>query len=835
MNQKFTQKAQNAIQAACNYAREFGHTYIGSEHLLLGVASEQGSIASQLLEGLGVTCSKLKETICALAGVGVPTLVGADDMTPRAKRILEFSADLARKNGQTYIGTEYLLVAILDENDSLAIRALSDCGLSTSDLKNSVTSFLGKTGSGTENSKMPSHTEQRGKQVNHNHETKNKSGTISGAPTLSSYGKNLTKLASDGKLDPIIGRERETERVIQILSRRSKNNPCLIGEPGVGKTAVIEGLAQRIADGGVPETLRDKMIVTLDIPSMIAGAKYRGEFEERMKSVMGEVAENHDIILFIDEIHTIIGAGAAEGAVDAANIIKPALARGEMQVIGATTVSEYRRHIEKDAALERRFQSVLVGEPSTEESIEILKGLRPQYEKHHHLTISDEAIAEAVYLSKRYITDRFLPDKAIDLIDEAASMLRISAHTIPPQCVELEGRLARLAREKEAAIVSQNFEQAARIRDEEEQRKEEYQRAKDNWDAIKSANTLTVTTKNIADTVTQWTGIPIREVIQTENEKLLHMEEELNRVVIGQSSAIAAVTRAIQRGRMGLRDPHRPIGSFLFLGPSGIGKTELSRALSKVLFGDSNAIIRLDMSEYMEKHSVSKLIGSPPGYVGYDEGGQLTEKVRRRPYSVVLFDEIEKGHPDIYNLLLQILEDGVLTDSQGRQVDFKNTILIMTSNLGTSSVLPNKKVSFLEKDIEQKSKEQHEHTMGELKQFFRPEFLNRIDEMIVFNHLTKDDAKQIAMLFLEQLADRVRLLHMEIIFDPSVADLIVRHGFDPTNGARHLRRTVTREVEDRLSEAMLLNQIGTGQRVYADVDQEYVVFRTEDELQKEND
>ena len=829
MNQKFTQKAQNAIHAACNYARELGHTYIGSEHLLLGLAAEQGGIASQLLEGLGITSQRLKESICALAGVGAPTMVGADEMTPRSKRILEFSAELARKNGQTYIGTEYLLLAILEESDSVAVRALEDCGISTSDLKSSVSSFLGKTGPGTENVKTTSHTEQRGKQANQN-EARNKSGAIAGAPTLSSYGKNLTRLALDGKLDPIIGRDRETDRVIQILSRRSKNNPCLIGEPGVGKTAVIEGLAQRIADGGVPETLREKMIVTLDIPSMIAGAKYRGEFEERLKNVMSEVAENHDIILFIDEIHTIIGAGAAEGAVDAANIIKPALARGEMQVIGATTVSEYRRHIEKDAALERRFQSVLVGEPSAEESIEILKGLRPQYEKHHGLIISDEAIAEAVHLSKRYITDRFLPDKAIDLIDEAASKLRISAHTIPPQCIELESRLARLAREKEAAIVAQNFEQAARIRDEEEQRKAEYQKAKDNWDAIKSENTLTVTAKHIADTVTQWTGIPISEVVKTENEKLLHMEETLNRVVIGQSSAIAAVTHAIQRGRTGLRDPHRPIGSFLFLGPSGIGKTELSRALSKVLFGDSNALIRLDMSEYMEKHSISKLIGSPPGYVGYDEGGQLTEKVRRRPYSVVLFDEIEKGHPDIYNLLLQILEDGVLTDSQGRQVDFKNTILIMTSNIGTSAALSAKKVSFLERDSENHFKEQHENTMGELKHFFRPEFLNRIDEMIIFNRLTIEDAKQITALFLEQLAERVRSLHMEIVFDPSVTELIVRHGFDPTNGARHLRRTVTREVEDRLSEAMLLNQIGTGERIYAYVDNECVVFRLEGEI-----
>ena len=820
MNHRFTQKAQNAINAACNFAREFGHTYIGSEHLLLGVASEPDGIASKLLDGLGVSCLQLKDAVTAITGVGTPTMVGADELTPRAKRILEKSAELAQKNAQTYIGTEYLLAAILSEQDCVAVQSLGDCGVSVPDLRSSVTSFLGNA-----NGEKVSHARDGKSKSTTQTPASGKRDTISGAPTLSAYGKNLTRMASDGHLDPIIGRDQETERVIQILSRRTKNNPCLIGEPGVGKTAVVEGLAQRIADESVPEILRGKMIVTLDIPSMIAGAKYRGEFEERMKNVMSEVSENRDIILFIDEIHTMIGAGAAEGAVDAANIIKPALARGEMQVIGATTVNEYRRHIEKDAALERRFQSVVVGEPTAEETVDILKGLRDRYELHHKLKISDEAISEAVNLSARYISDRFLPDKAIDLLDEAASRLRISAHVTPPQCLALESQLLKLARDKEEAILSQNFERAARCRDEEQSLQEEYQRVKEQWEASRTETELTVCARDIADIVTQWTGIPLCEVVKTEKEKLMHMEEALNRSVIGQESAIASLTRAIRRGRMGLKDPHRPIGSFLFLGPTGVGKTELTRALSGILFGNTNAMIRLDMSEYMEKHSVSKLIGSPPGYVGYEEGGQLTEKVRRRPYSVVLFDEIEKGHPDIYNLLLQILEDGVLSDSQGRQVSFKNTILIMTSNVGSSSMDSAKTVGFFGNEEEKQQAALREHTMQELKRTFRPEFLNRIDEIILFNRLTPGDAEKITSLLLSQLAERVQALHIDIDFDPSVAALIVRHGFDAANGARNLRRTVTREIEDRLSEALLAQEIDTGMRVR--------VLATEDEIKIE--
>ena len=808
INHRFTQKAQNAIRSACNFARELGHTYIGSEHLLLGLSLEQDGIASRLLDGLGVSCQQLKDTVSKLTGVGTPTLVDADEMTPRTKRILETSAELANKSGQSYIGTEYLLAAILNEHDCVAVRALENCGISVSDLKNSVTSFLGSTGG----AKAISHEGVKNKSSLPSASSSKETG-VAGAPTLSAYGKNMTQIARDGKLDPIIGRESETERVIQILSRRTKNNPCLIGEPGVGKTAVVEGLARRIANGTVPEILKDKLIITLDIPSMIAGAKYRGEFEERMKNVMSEVAQNHDIVLFIDEIHTMIGAGAAEGAVDAANIIKPALSRGEMQVIGATTINEYRRHIEKDAALERRFQSVYVAEPGIEETVQILKGLRDRYEAHHKLVISDEAILEAVNLSKRYIPDRFLPDKAIDLLDEAASRLRIHACVTPPQCLELESQLNKLARDKENAILSQNFERAARLRDDETELQKAYQESKDRWETMKSANELTLRAQDVADIVTQWTGIPLREVVKSENEKLLHLEDELNHAVIGQKEAIASLTRAIQRGRMGLKDPKRPIGSFLFLGPTGVGKTELCRALSKTLFGDVNAMIRLDMSEYMEKHSVSKLIGSPPGYIGYEEGGQLTEKVRRRPYSVILFDEIEKGHPDIYNLLLQIMEDGMLSDSQGRQVNFKNTILIMTSNVGSSSADLTKTVGFFASEEEKRQAVLRDHSMKELKRVFRPEFLNRIDEIILFNRLTSYDATEIASLFLSQMAERVRAMHIEISIDPSVAELIVRHGFDPANGARNLRRTVTREVEDRLSEALLTQEIGIGMRI----------------------
>ena len=821
MENKFTQKAQNALNAALHFARELGHTYIGSEHLLLGLASEQDGIASKLLDGLGVSFEQLKEAVSAMTGIGARSSVNAKDMTPRVKKILEIASESAHKNHQSYIGTEYLLSAILGERDCVAVRALETCGISVSDLKNSIGSFL----SPTSNDKPIVYQENKSKHAGTSSGTTS-GNAVPGAPTLSQYGRNLTAMASDGKLDPIVGRDRETERVIQILSRRSKNNPCLIGEPGVGKTAVVEGLAQRVAAGTVPEILRGKLIITLDVSGMIAGAKYRGEFEERMKNVMNDVAGNRDIILFIDEIHTIIGAGAAEGAVDAANILKPALSRGEIQMIGATTVNEYKRHIEKDAALERRFQAVTVGEPTVEEAIHILEGLRDKYEVHHQLRISDEAIVAAVNLSKRYISDRFLPDKAIDLIDEAASKLRLSAHTTPPLCLELESKLTKLAQEKEEAIRLQNFETAASLRDDEKELQAEYQIAKNHWDSHKAESNLTVSEQDVADIVTLCTGIPLNELVKSENDKLLQMEERLNEIVIGQSSAIEALARAIRRGRLGLKDPKRPIGSFLFLGPTGVGKTELTKALSGVLFGDINAMIRLDMSEYMEKHSVSKLIGSPPGYVGYGEGGQLTEKVRRRPYSVILLDEIEKGHPDVFHLLLQILEDGILTDAQGRHVDFKNTILIMTSNLGASSVDFEKKVGFSADSQKAQKELMHDHTMRELKRFFRPEFLNRIDDIIIFNNLSQNDVRQIAWNMLRELAVRVHEnLHIEIEYDDTVIDLIAEKGYDPIHGARPLRRAIMHHIEDRLSDAVLNEKILSGSQIRVILDDDQVVFQ----------
>ena len=632
-------------------------------------------------------------------------------------------------------------------------------------------------------------------------------------------------MARAGKIDPIIGRESETERVIQILSRRTKNNPCLIGEPGVGKTAVVEGLAQRIVAGNVPENLRDKSIVTLDIAAMIAGAKYRGEFEERFKNVMEEVQKNPDIILFIDEIHTIIGAGAAEGAVDAANIIKPALARGEMQVIGATTISEYRKHIEKDAALERRFQSVMVGEPTSEEALQILRGLRDKYEAHHKLKISDEALEAAVQLSVRYITDRFLPDKAIDLVDEAASRLRITAHTSPEDLKELEKKLQSLAHDKEEAISSQDFETAARLRDEEQKVKADYDQKKAEWEKNNDTSSLTVSATDIADVVTQWTGIPVNRLLEEESEKLLHLDGLLKERVIGQDPAVEAVSRAIRRGRMGLKDPRRPIGSFIFMGPTGIGKTELAKALAEVMFGSPSAMIRLDMSEYMEKHSVSKLIGSPPGYVGYEEGGQLTEKIRRKPYSVVLFDEIEKAHPDVFNILLQVLEDGVLTDSQGRHVDFRNTILILTSNVGASEIGGTKALGFTStpaSDADDAAR--RERMMNALKSTFRPEFLNRIDDIIIFNSLRQEDIEAIAGLMLDDVKKRIGDLGITVSFDPSVAALLAKEGFDPTYGARPLRRAVVRMVEDAFSTEMLEGKIQAGDSITAKANDGKIVF-----------
>jgi len=807
LTNRFTQKAQNALNNALIAAREFGHTYVGSEHLLIGLSSEEDGVAARALVSKGATKEKILETVETTMGSGNPTNVTAADLTPRTKQIIEMSAYASTRYGHGYIGTEHLLLALLEESDCVANKILTAIGIQTTELKKDIVSYL---------EGMELGTNAPPRNGGQNRQRKNPGqADIKDCPTLSAYGRDLTALAKSGKLDPIIGRENETDRVIQILARRTKNNPCLIGEPGVGKTAVVEGLAQRIADGNVPEMLTDKRIVTLDISSMIAGAKYRGEFEERLKNVMQEVAKRKEIILFIDEIHTLVGAGAAEGAMDAANILKPALSRGEMQLIGATTINEYRQNIEKDAALERRFQSVMVGEPTADEAILILMGLRDKYEAHHKLKISDDAIEAAVSLSKRYINDRYLPDKAIDLVDEAASRLRISNFTSPPDVKALEKSVEELGRSKEEAIKAQNFEEAARLRDEEHALREKLNAEKEKWKSARDGDALTVTKEHIADIVTAWTGIPVKQLESEESKKLLHLDAILKERIIGQDKAVDAVAKAIRRGRMGLKDPKRPLGSFIFLGPTGVGKTELTKALAKEMFGDEDAMIRIDMSEYMEKHSVSKLIGSPPGYVGYDEGGQLTEKIRRKPYSVVLFDEIEKAHPDVFNIMLQILDDGILTDSQGRKVDFKNTVIIMTSNVGAAALTEKaKSLGFLTSDSAESEKATMEqNVMSALKNTFRPEFLNRLDEIIVFNRLTDADIQRIAELLLGELKKRIEALDIHITFDRSLIEFIAQKGFDPIYGARPLRRAITSLVEDSFSEAMLEGRIKAGDNV----------------------
>ena len=811
MTNRFTRKAQNALNHALIAARSFGHSYVGSEHLLVGLASDSESVSARILAAKGATRAKIIDTITTAIGTGTPTDVTAADLTPRTKQIIEMSAYTSTRLGHSYIGTEHLLLSLLEETDCVALRVLEALGVSAIDLKNSLLSYLDGV-KPTAPVDKAARTQARA------------DGALRDCPTLASYGRNLTALAKEGKLDPIIGRDAETERVIQILARRQKNNPCLIGEPGVGKTAVVEGLAKRIADGSIPEMLRNKTIVTVDIPSMIAGAKYRGEFEERLKNVMAEVAKRPDIILFIDEIHTLVGAGAAEGALDAANILKPALSRGEMQLIGATTIAEYRKNIEKDAALERRFQSVMVGEPSPEDAVRILRGLRDRYEAHHKLKISDDAIEAAVSLSARYINDRYLPDKAIDLMDEAASRLRISRYTSPPDVKALEARVDTLCREKEEAIKAQDFEAAARLRDEEQALRDELRRETTAWQENRRDAALTVTREDIADIVTAWTGIPVRQMESEESKKLLHLDKILKEHIIGQPEAVDAVAKAIRRGRMGLKDPKRPLGSFLFLGPTGVGKTELCRALALVMFGDRNAIIRVDMSEYMEKHSVSRLIGSPPGYVGYDEGGQLTEKIRRKPYSVVLFDEVEKAHPDVLNILLQILDDGMLTDAQGRRVDFKNTVIILTSNIGASAITEKaKSLGFTAAATDEKAA-MEANVMQALKSAFRPEFLNRLDEIIVFNRLTDADIRKIASLLLAELGERIRGIGVEIEFDPSLVAYVAEKGFDPIYGARPLRRAITSLVEDSFSEAMLEGRIAAGDRILAKAIEGKVLF-----------
>lgn len=778
----FTTKANEVLNLAIKSAESYGHNYIGTEHILIGLLS-QGTTVPALINN-NITYEAINDIIKERIGIGHPTSLSPDDFTPRAKRIIELSYQIARTMRNTYVSIEHLLIALLKEEDSYAVRFIIESGADPQRILDDLIQDLS-------NNSYESGAQSSSKK-------KSKSKT----PTLDEFGKNLTELARQGKIDPVIGREDEIKRVIQILSRRSKNNPCLIGEPGVGKTAIAEGLALKIVNGEVPELLLNKTIYSLDLTSMVAGTKYRGDFEERIKKAMDEVIENKDVILFIDEIHNIMGAGAAEGAVDAANILKPSLARGEIQVIGATTISEYRKNIEKDAALERRFQPVTVGEPTEEETVAILKGLRDKYEAHHKVKITDDAIESAVKLSSRYINDRFLPDKAIDLVDEAASVVRLNAYTLPQNLKDMEDEIKRLDAEMQDAVTNQEFENAATLRDKENELKKLLDEEKTKWKNSSSHEAKAVTSEEIAQVVSSWTGVPVAQLTKEESERLLNMEEILHKRIVGQDKAVSAISKAIRRGRVGLKNPNRPIGSFIFLGPTGVGKTELCKSLAEAMFGDENAIVKLDMSEYMEKHTVSKLIGSPPGYIGFDEGGQLTEKIRRKPYSVVLFDEIEKAHPDVFNMLLQILEDGVLTDSQGRRVSFKNTIIIMTSNVGASKITDEKQaLGFGQNDGKPLSIE--ELVMPDLKRTFKPEFLNRLDDIIVFNQLDEDDIKEIARRMLKSLQKRTEDLGITLSFTDDAIDELAKEGFDKIYGARPLRRAIQSKIEDRLSELIL--------------------------------
>ena len=805
----FTEKANTALNGAIKTAEGMGHTYVGSEHLLAGLLNSDGGAACLALNARGITSKDVEDVLRSTVGIGTPTVLVPDDFTPRLKYIVELAIAAARSMGHSYTGTEHLLMSLLKEGSNCAVSILGKLGVSASDVLSDVVKAV----SGNNDARHPK-------------EKQNDKAGKSATPTLDQFGRELTSLAAQNKIDPVIGREKEIERVIQILSRRTKNNPCLIGEPGVGKTAIAEGLALKIAAGEVPEILSGKRIVSLDLTGMVAGTKYRGDFEERIKTALEEVEKCGDVILFIDEMHTLIGAGSAEGAVDAANILKPSLARGELQVIGATTLEEYRKHIEKDAALERRFQPVTVGEPSEEEAVEILKGLRDKYEAHHKVKITDEAILAAVKMSTRYIGDRFLPDKAIDLVDEAASRVRLRAFTAPPDIKSLEEKIKSLSDELSSAVNSQDFERAATLRDEKRSLEISLREEKESWQQRSSSMAGEVTSNEIAQIVAGWTGIPVVELTQEESRRLLNMESELHERIVGQDEAVKAVSRAIRRSRVGLKDPKRPTGSFIFLGPTGVGKTELCKSLASAMFGDENAMIRLDMSEYMEKHTVSRLVGSPPGYVGYDEGGQLTERVRRKPYSVLLFDEIEKAHPDVFNMLLQILDDGILTDSQGRKVDFKNCIIIMTSNIGAKQIAGSGSASLGfggENGGSMSDEKIREAVMGELKNAFRPEFLNRVDDIIVFRKLQKDDIVEIAKRMLANLTQRVATLEINIEFDDEAVSKIADAGFDPVYGARPLRRAIQSKIEDKLSEEMLEGKIATGDScVCKAIDNEFV-------------
>ncbi len=806
----FTEKANSALNAAIESAQSMGHSYIGSEHLLVGLLEEDSGLAYNALSARGLTAEKVEDALRGSVGLGEVSELSPNDFTPRCKHVIDMSIVQARSMGHSYIGTEHLLISLIKEGQSVAVKIMAELGADPKGVLEDVVKGLAGASAQPVAAGESCQAEK------------------SATPTLDQFGRDLTELARKNMIDPVIGRQTEIERVIQILSRRTKNNPCLTGEPGVGKTAIAEGLALKIAAGEVPETLKDKRIIALDLTGMVAGTKYRGDFEERIKAAIDEVMNAGDVVLFIDEIHNLVGAGSAEGSVDAANTLKPYLARGEMQVIGATTLDEYRKHFEKDAALERRFQPITVGEPTEEEAIAILHGLRDKYEAHHKVKITDAAIIAAVKMSARYIGDRYLPDKAIDLVDEAASRVRLKEYTAPPDLKELEDKVKAIGEEKSAAVNSQEFERAAQLRDEEKVLAAKLDEAKASWQEKSAHGAGEVGEQEIAQIVSAWTGIPVVQLTQEESERLLHMEDELHRRIVGQDEAVSAVSKAIRRGRVGLKDPKRPTGSFIFLGPTGVGKTELCKTLAAAMFGDENAMIRLDMSEYMEKHTVSRLVGSPPGYVGYDEGGQLTEKVRRRPYSVLLFDEIEKAHPDVFNMLLQILEDGILTDAQGRRVDFKNCIVIMTSNIGASLI--SKSVSSLGFSAAEEGQATLSHSkikdsvLGELKKAFRPEFLNRVDDIIVFHQLKSEDIKEIARRLLKGLAKRVAEMDIAISFDEDTIERISDAGFDPVYGARPLRRAIQSQIEDKLSEEMLEGKLNAGKSYECKVVEGEIVF-----------
>lgn len=812
MQGKFTNKAQEVLKRAQEAALKLGNKYVGTEHILLGLTLVSDSVAAKALESQGITYHQVMDKIQSMTG-GTSAYYIPADFTPRAKRVVESSVQEAFRMGTGYVGTEHILIALIRENDNIAVRIMVSLDLNLQRLYDDIMNMLGEGEDQNGNA--------RG--MNSQGEKQEKSAT----ETLDKFSRDMTALAKKNKFDPIVGRDKEIERIVQILSRRTKNNPCLVGDPGVGKTAIVEGLAQKIAEGNVPDTLKNKRIVGLDLSAMVAGSKYRGEFEERMKKAMDEVKADGNIILFVDEIHTIIGAGAAEGAIDASNILKPALSRGEIQLIGATTLEEYRKHIEKDAAFERRFQPVKVEEPDEQAAVAMLKALRDKYEMHHKVTISDDAIEAAVKLSARYVSDRFLPDKAIDLIDEAASRLRLKTFSAPDNVAEMEEKLAEMEKEKEAAIKTEEFEKAAEIKRAQDALRAQWKEAKKEWENNHENQAQVVTREEVAEVVSVWTGVPLQSLQEEESQRLLHLEDTLHQRVIGQSEAVKALAKAIRRGRVGLKDPNRPIGSFLFLGPTGVGKTELSKALAEALFGDEDAMIRIDMSEYMEKHSVSRMVGSPPGYVGYEEGGQLSEKVRRNPYSVVLFDEIEKASPDVFNVLLQVLDDGHITDGQGRKVDFKNTVIIMTSNAGARSIVEPKRVGFTSMETEEQSyQNMKKNVMEEVRHIFKPEFLNRIDDMIVFHSLTQEDILEIVKLMTKTVSKRIKEnMDITVTFTDKALEKIAEEGYDKAFGARPLRRAIQSRIEDAFAEEYLMGNFKAGDKVSVGVKTNGFLFR----------